>query len=176
MLFDLRQDRATLRDYILQRIKDYSPESNLGPGESDSPIKLITLGYYAAQGGYANLVFDTRPDAEVDGEWTVHIDNEQNTCEFPHWKEACETVYEGEAVSVIRHDGRPMTLHGETDDEQLQAVFGEMLVDLLTDLRKDGALAQLPLAEDAFMVIEEFDGLFFWPTDDTRESEGRVNQ
>ena len=50
---------------------------NLGPGGPGDPIRLITLGYYAEQGGYAALILDTRTDAEVDGEWTLHLEEEE---------------------------------------------------------------------------------------------------
>ncbi|MCA8985902.1 MAG: hypothetical protein KDA76_19470, partial [Planctomycetaceae bacterium] len=58
--------------------------------------------------------------------------------------------------------------------EQLNAVFGEMLTRLMHDLRDDGTLAKLPLAKSAFMVVEEFDGNFFWPTFKSRKTKGRI--
>lgn len=49
-----------------------------------------------------------------------------------------------------------------------------MLVDLLTEMRDDGSLQELPLASKAFMVIEEFDGRYFWPDHKTRKTAGRI--
>lgn len=92
MRLNLQTDARKLRKYIERRIKDYPVYENLGPGEDDDPIALITVGFYAEQGGYVNLVFDTRPKAEVDGEWTVHIDNETNTLPFPKWFAANEAI------------------------------------------------------------------------------------
>ena len=37
------------RRYIERRIKDYPAYVNLGPGEDDGPIKLITVRFYAEQ-------------------------------------------------------------------------------------------------------------------------------
>jgi len=174
MKLDLKKDRDELRDYLMKRFREYSAEDNVGPGEAGDLIRLITVGYYADQGGYVNLVFDTREEAEVDGEWTTHIDNEENTCEFPHWTDACEEVYEGGQVEVTRHDGVRVTLSESLDDEELQAVFGDMIVSLVTEFRDDGTLSMLPLSPDAFIVVEEFDGQFFWPTYETRKTEGRI--
>lgn len=175
MKLDLAKDRVKLRKYIEKRIRDYPVYVNLGPGEDDAPIGLITLGYYAEQGGYANLVFDTRPDADVDGEWTVHIDNDTNTCPFPKWNDACEAIYEGETVAVTKHDGSQVTLADADGDEVVQAVFGDMLTDLLKELRDDGTLSQLPLSPTAFMVVEEFDGRFNFPSSyEKRKTDGRI--
>ncbi len=171
MKIDLKKDRAKLRKYIEKRIRDYSVYENLGPGEDDAPIALITLGYYAAQGGYANLVFDTRPDADIDGEWTQYIAEETNTCPFPKWYAACMSIYDGKPVVVTETDGNVATV---TDEMQLQLLLGNMLVGLLTELRSDGTLALLPLTQDAYMTVQEFDFTFFWPEDDA-ETIGRVN-
>jgi hypothetical protein len=174
MKLDLQKDRVKLRKYIEKRIRDYPVYENLGPGDDEDPVGLITLGYYAEQGGYANLVFDTRNDAEVDGEWTVHIDNETNTCPFPKWTVACETLGDGKPVDIIKHDGTKVTLKGYEDDQAVQAVFGDMLVDVLNELRDDGTLAKLPLGPAAFMVVEEFDGRYFFPEYETRKTAGRI--
>ncbi|HBE69084.1 MAG TPA: hypothetical protein DDW52_13120 [Planctomycetaceae bacterium] len=174
MKLDLQKDSVKLRKYIEKRIRDYPVYENLGPGEDDDPIGLITLGYYAAQGGYANLVFDTRKDAEVDGEWTVHIDNETNTCPFPKWTVACEALCDEKTVEVTKHDGTQITLQNYEDEDAVQAVFGEMLASVLTELRDDGTLAKLPLTPTAYMVVEEFDGLYFFPDYDTRKTAGRI--
>jgi len=174
MELDLRKDREVLRDYILKRISGYSEATNIGPGDANDAIMLITVGYYADQGGYVNLVCDTRENAEVDGEWTLHIDNAENTCAFPHWNAACEAVYEGDEVSAIRHDGVTIKLDGSVDPEAMQAVFGDMILDVVTELREQGAFRELPLRPDAFVVIEEFDGQYFWPTYETRKTDGRL--
>jgi hypothetical protein len=174
MKLDLQKDSVKLRKYIEKRICDYPSCENLGPGDDEDPIGLITLGYYAEQGGYANLIFDTRKDAEVDGEWTIHVDNETNTCPFPNWTVACETLGDGKPVSVIKHDGTKITLNDYEDAEAVQAVFGDMLVHVLTELRDDRTLSKLPLTSAAFMVVEEFDGRYFFPDYETRKTSGSI--
>ena len=49
-----------------------------------------------------------------------------------------------------------------------------MLKNLMKELREDGSLAALPLAKDAFMVIEEFDGHYFWPQRRSCKTKGRI--
>lgn len=164
MKLNLQTDQKILRAYIEQRIRNYGKEVNDGPGDAQSPISLVTFGYYAEQGGYVNLVFDTRQDAETDGHWTLHIENEKNTQNFPEWLSACRAIYNGEVVSVTRHDGTTCDLQESDGDEKIQGVFGDMIVDLMKQLRDDGTLLKLPLAPQAHMVLEEFDGRYFWPS------------
>lgn len=76
---DLQRDQQKVRRYFERRIRDYSVHINLGPGEDEDPISLITIGFYASQGGYVSLIFDTRPNAGphngFDGEWTQYLDH-----------------------------------------------------------------------------------------------------
>lgn len=174
MKLDLAKDKAKLRKYLQSRIQDYPIYVNLGPGEDEDPIALITVGFYAEQGGYVNVVFDTRRKAEVDGEWTMHIDNEVNTCKFPKWVKAYEAMCEGKPVAVTKPDGTTYDFKDADNEEGINQVFGEMLLDLMTELRDDGSLAKLPLAPKAFMVLEEFDGRYSWPGYKKRKTAGRI--
>lgn len=172
MQLNLKKDAEKAKQYIHQRISDYSPDENHGPGEPGDPIKLITVGYYAEQEGYMNLVFDTRPTAQVDGEWTIYIED-TNYFDFPDWCEWYEEVAMGRPGSVIFHDGTETTLQFDLADEEellhedqmgeLNAVFGNMLKSVIDELKAEKSFEKLPLAPDAFLVIEEFDGNYFWP-------------
>ncbi len=86
MKLDLSKDKRKILKYITQRIKDYPVYVNCGPGEDTDPIQAVVLGFYAAQGGYIYLIFDTRPSINLDGNWTLHID-EPTMCHFPKWTE-----------------------------------------------------------------------------------------
>lgn len=174
MKLNLPADAKKIRKYILRRIKDYPVYVNMGPGEDEDPIGLITIGFYAEQGGCLHLIFDTRPKADVDGEWTRHIDEEFNTLEFPKWVDAYDAIYEGNVVDVIRHDGTTCTLQDADGDEGVNAVFGAMLESIMVELRDNGSLSKLPLCPKAYMVIEEFDGRYFWPNYKRRKKEGRI--
>lgn len=163
MKLNLRADQKKLRAYVEKRIRYYGRSKNQGPGKAGDAISLVTFGFYAEQGGYVNLVFDTRPKAKCDGEWTLHIDNERNTCDFPKWCSAYESLYDDKPMEVTRHDGKVCTLKESHGDERINRVFGEMIADLMVQLRDEGALQKLPLAPKARMVLEEFDGRYSWP-------------
>ena len=183
MKLDLSRDKQKLRKYVVQRIEDYSIYVNEGPGEDDDPIQAIVLGFYAAQGGYVYLVFDTRPGKNLDGNWTLHID-QPTMYEFPKWCDFYEKACEGKTVTLVLDDGSvkkisyPVEHEDDVIDEksenQLNAYFGDMLKSLMNELKADGTLAKLPLRKDAFMIIEEFDGHYFWPEPRSCKSKGRI--
>lgn len=191
MKLNLAKDKEKIRKYILQRIKNYPKFINPGPGKDEDPIQAIYLGFYAAQGGYIYLVFDTRPGFNMDGQWNNHID-EETMFELPTWCEFHDAVYEGERSTLTKSDGVQIIIHldanndEEDDDEEedeydsddfedeLSTYFGSMLTSLMLELRDDGSLAKLPLAKDAFMVTEEFDGHYFWPVPTSCRISGRI--
>ena len=49
---DLQREHQKVRRYFERRVRDYSVYLNLGPGEDEDPISLMTVGFYASQGGY----------------------------------------------------------------------------------------------------------------------------
>ncbi len=179
MKLDLSKDKRKILKYINQRIKDYPVYVNCGPGEDSDPIQAVILGYYAAQGGYIYLVFDTRPGKNLDGNWTLHID-EPTMCHFPKWTEFYDKACEGKPVTLVLVDGSVKRLKYLDDDskteEGLNEFFGDMLRDLMRELSSDGTFAKLPLKKDAFMVVEEFDGYYFWPEPRVCKTQGRIRQ
>ena len=58
--------------------------------------------------------------------------------------------------------------------EELNTYFAEMLRRLMCELRDDGTLAKLPLRNDAYFMIEEFNGRYFWPEIKSVTTKGRI--
>jgi hypothetical protein len=90
-----------------------------GPGGTN-PIYMIYAGYEFHQAGWFALVFDRRPDAGHDGEWTRYLEN--NMLERPHWVSAA-------------------VLSGDKFSRSL----GEMLMGVLKRAERDGVFSTLPL-------------------------------
>jgi hypothetical protein len=176
MKLDLRKDEQKIRRFVEKRIRDYPVYENLGPGDDADPIGLITLGYYLEQAGYVALVFDTRPRADHDGQWTAHIENDVNVLNFPKWFAAFMKLCQGGSVDVTLPSGKLRTLDESDDNQSVAQLFGEMLRDLMLSLRDSGAFAKLPLAPKAFFVIEEFDGQWGWPDYGKRKTLGRLSR
>jgi len=182
MKIDLSKDKEKIRKYISKRIKNYPVYVNDGPGEDSAPIQAIMLGFYAEQGGYIYLVFDTRPGKNIDGNWTLHID-EPNMLHFPKWCDFYEKACDGDAVTLVLDDGtvKTLTYNVTSEDElvndsleELDTYFADMLRKLMCELREDGTLAKLPLRKDAYFMIEEFDGRYFWTEIKSVKTKGRI--
>lgn len=176
MKLDLRKDAQKIRRFIEKRIRDYPKYENLGPGEDADPIALISLGYYLEQTGYFAMVIDTRPDADNDGEWTLHIENDVNVLAFPQWCAAFEELCEGGSVSVTLPNGKTRILDEADDTDSVARLFGETIREIVVSLRDAGAFDSLPLSPKAFFVIEEFDGHWGWPDYKKRKTLGRLRK
>lgn len=172
MKIDLTKDQEKIRRYIKQRIKEYPVYENCGPGEDEDPIQLVTMGYYLEQTGYFALVFDTRPDADNDGQWTLYIEDGVTMLRFPKWCSLIEAWYDGKPIDLVLPNGKSCKITQKNHThETIAQIFGEMLRDTMISLRDEGALASLPLADGAFLIVEEFDGHWGWPQNyETRKS------
>ena len=73
--------KSEIQSYIDQRISEFSPETNSGPGDSGH-ISQITLGFDCEEETWIALIFDTRNHPEIDGEWNSYI--EQNKFDLPN--------------------------------------------------------------------------------------------
>lgn len=163
MELDLQTDLKQLRSFIENRIDDYAGNEGLGPGERDAAIQMVTTGFNIEDGGRVSFVVDTRHNAEIDGTWTSYSFNEKNVFSFPHWQVAQEAINDGQKVFVFRPDGSEMTLQASDGDKNYYHVLGGVILDLMFQLREDETLARLPLKNDAFMVVEEWQSRYFWP-------------
>ena len=153
MKLDLRKDRAKLLKHVNERVKDYPVYINMGPGKDEDPIKLVTFGYEFDQGGWVCLVFDTRSNADTDGQWTVHL---EELIEFSHWHEAISALQDGTTLSITLPNGKTKTIK-EHDDDVVSSIFGMMLASILKESK---SLAKLPMAHGCRLNVEDFTGTF----------------
>jgi hypothetical protein len=167
MKIDLQADYKIVAAHIAERVRDYPVYINNGPGEDDDPIALITLGFAFDQSGYIAMVFDTRPDAEEDGEWQSYI--EENEFEFDSWHDAVDPLHQATAfggkcdpLTIKRVNGKSAT-YKKYDDTKIAKDIGMMLWKALVDARDAGVFAMLPLTDNCRMGVEEQDGVFGWP-------------
>ena len=161
MTLDLRADTALILDYVKRRVQDYPVYINAGPGKDDAKITQITLGYSFDQSGWVALVFDTRPDAQCDGEWQAYI--EETWCELPHWWTSIEDFQErGKRLPVTMPGGSKTTIAPDAEQEDVAAVFGKALHKVLAQACKDNVFAGLPLAKSCLVVIEDHEGAWGW--------------
>jgi hypothetical protein len=164
---DLRRDFADIYAYLADRVRGFDPATNDGPGDP-GPVKMIEIGFECAQDGWVVVVFDTRPDAEPDGEWTMHSEGAE--LERPHWLEADEANTDDE-ITLVRWDGTEAVLPPGTE---LAEPLGEMLKAVLFKARADGLFAGLPKAAGCEMGVEHLEGGYGWPDYEDRGKENLV--
>lgn len=167
MKIDLRKDRQRIQSYVDKRIRDYPTYVNCGPGHDEDPVQMVVLAFNGTQGCWATLIFDTRPDADYDGEYTQFLED-YIMLDFPNWSIAYELFRKDKAPTIVTADGRV----AEADDPCCS--IGNMLSDLLLENKENGNLSNLPLAKDAFMMVVEFDEKYLWPNYASRKTEGRI--
>lgn len=169
MKIDLQKDAKKILKYLKQRVRDFDPQTNAGPGDGET-VHQIDIGFDHEHWGFVAVVFDTRPNAAPDGEWNSFI--EETSLAMPKWHEAGESLYEGKTVDFILHDGTARKLSESPDEEDYAALFGDMLKDVLSGARDDGVFGELPTAEKCSIGIEEQDGRYGWPIYEDREKPG----
>ena len=80
---DLAAEYAAITELLKARVAAFDSETNYGPGEG-STVSSIDLGFDFAQTGWVAVVFDTRPNAMPDGNWTNYLD-EDRLLSRPQW-------------------------------------------------------------------------------------------
>jgi hypothetical protein len=170
MKLDLRKDFDDIYAYLLDRVQSFDPKENPGPGRGGT-VTFIEFGFQCDQDGWVALVFDTRPDAEPDGEWNSYIEN--TLFARPRWKEAALALETG-AVEATLPDGATRKLTEETDFETFIVIFGDLLKSVLLKARANGIFTSLPTAEACRFGVEELDGRFGWPNYEDRGKDDLV--
>jgi hypothetical protein len=136
MPMDANKESSDIYRYIVSRVSSYSPGADQGPGGS-GPVQMVYAGYEFDQSGWFALVFDRRPNAGHDGEWTSYLDH--NLLERPHWVQA-----------------------GILGGKILSQSLGRMIVGVLQRAYDEGVFADLPKAEGFRLGLEEFNGSLGW--------------
>jgi hypothetical protein len=153
---DLRRDFSEIYDHLTDRVRNFNPSGGNVLGEP-GPVQAIEVGFEYAQAGWLVVVFDTRPNAEPDGEWTSLIDG--NMLERRHWLEAGEAQMEG-PINVVQFDGTEAKLPSGTE---MAEILGELVKSAVLKARADGVFAGLPKAPGCELSVEHFGGTYGWP-------------
>ena len=164
MRLDLRRDFAEIYAHLADRVRGFAPSGSNVLGEP-GPVKSVEVGFEYAQTGWLVVVFDTRPNAEPDGEWTSLI--EGNELERPNWLEAGEANME-EHITVVQPDGTEAELPAGAE---LAEIIGDVVKAVLLKARADGVFAALPKAPGCELGVEHFSGAYGWPVYEERGKE-----
>lgn len=151
----LAKDCREVLAHLRRRVKDYTVYINPGPGEDEDDITLITLGYCFEQYGWYALVFDTRPEAAIDGEWQEYI--EETRVEKQVW--CMDDVHR---VEIKHYDPAWREPKRAISDQYMANLYGQLLKKVLVEANDAGLFQTLPLAAGCVLCIEEFEGRYGW--------------
>lgn len=156
---DLQQERDAFLTFLKQRIAEFDPESNFGPGDGKN-ISTIYLGFDSAYFDSIFMVFDTRKTPERDGTCTLYLDK-GNQLRRPNWEHLTKALNEGENITIINTEGVAEPLHADWGCGPLQALICEAILDVTRAAVKTGLFAPLPLTQNCEAYIEDTLGTYF---------------
>lgn len=160
LVLDLEKDAQTVLEYIKKRIEIFHDSENFGPGGDNDRIRQITLGYQFDQAGWFALVFDTRVDAEFDGEWTGHI--QENCIDQDHWYEIFDKLYEFKKPVTLKDINGNLIKIDEYNDKKIATYFGDMLKQVIIKVIESGYFTSLPLTNKIRITVEEQSQGYYW--------------
>jgi hypothetical protein len=146
MVIDIRDDLPDLLDYVRRRVGEHLTSSPSRP--SAEPVRIIQFGFEFGQANWVALAFDTRPDAEPDGEWSDGV-------------ERFLIDLKGKQIDVM-----------PSPDELICGIVGDALKHVLLTAREQGVFTPLPKADRCELGVENLEGHYGWPAYDDR---GREN-
>ncbi len=169
MFVNLTRDLPMIRDYFADRVRAQAPVSE--------PVSAIEVGFRLDQACLIVLNFDPREQHARDGTWTAALDGP--ALELPHWSEAFASACDdGISFVLLNGESRELTaqwLSSEAvdGDGAVAGVFGEALLAIALDAIASGLFDPLPLRDECQLDLEEFDGMWAWPSE--HEDIGRAN-
>jgi hypothetical protein len=123
------------------------------------------------------IAFDTRKDAEPDGNWGEYIHIKGHTLNRPKWTKAYE-FSKKHTVTFVLLDGSERKIDRGLDGfdtyDDFGDVIGEVLKSVLISARDDGLFDDLPKGDRCELGVEEAEGSYGWPYYEDRGKENLV--
>ncbi len=168
MTIDIREDVPHFLDYVKRRVAEHVAKSTT---QKDlPPVKMIDFGFEFGQANWVALVFDTRIDAEPDGQWTVEIEEVLfPRANWPIWHELPEDA----VVHFLDLAGKKVNVM-ENPDEIICTIVGDALKHVLLTAREQGIFDPLPKAAGCELAVENIEGFYGWPMYEDRGKENLV--
>jgi hypothetical protein len=169
MIIDIRKDVPDFLAYIKRRVaQQVAAEKNQ---KRRKRVKRIDFGFEFGQGNELWLVFDTRADAQPDGEWTGQIEKIKGL-KRPKWP-LWEDLPDGEQVFFLDLKGKKVNVM-RNPDEKICKIVGEAMKHALLTARDQGLFKPLLIAEKCELGVENMEGYYGWPKYEDREKENLV--
>ena len=166
MVIDIRKDVPEFEMYVARRVSEHVAASK--KQKKPKPEARIDFGFEFGQANWVALVFDTRKDAEPDGEWSRGINKILlKRPKWPIWHKLPDdanvefTDLKGKKVNVMKNP-----------DEMICKIIGDALKHVLITVRDKGVFKPLLKTEKCELGVENLEGYYGWPA---YEKRGREN-
>ena len=167
MLIDIREELPELMAYVRRRVDEHVAKVAT---KRQRPVKMIEFGFELGQDNWVVLVFDTRQDAEPDGEWSRGINKILlRRPKWPIWHKLPDDA----KVFFIDLSGKKIDVSDDGDEDACDVV-GEALKQVLLTARDQGVFNKLPKADRCELGIEHLEGCYGWPDYEDRGKENLV--
>lgn len=157
MVIDIREDVRELLEYVRRRVDEHIAKA--AKVKKLPPVKMIEFGFEFGQGNWVALVFDTRPDAEPDGEWSRGIN--KLLLERPNWP-IWHKLPDDAKVEFIDLKGKKVNVM-KNPDKMICKIIGDALKYVLITAWDKGVFRRLPKAGKCELGVENLEGLYGWP-------------
>jgi hypothetical protein len=164
MILDIREEVPILLEYVRNRFTSHIEKTK---DESLPPVGMIDFGFEFGQSNWVALAFDTRPNAEPDGEWTRDID--QFLLERPNWPIWPDLPEDSQVYFIDLHGEKIDVM--DDPDEIICSIVGEMLKHVLLTAREQGVFANLVRTDKCELGVENIEGFYGWPIYEDRGKE-----
>jgi hypothetical protein len=169
MIIDIRDDVPDFLQYIKRRVKQQVAASRRR--KRPQRVSRIDFGFEFGQGNELWLVFDTRIDAEPDGEWTLQLDKVAplKRPKWPIWHK----LPDKEEVFFIDLKGVKKNVM-KNPDTKICKIVGDAMKHALLMARDQGFFKPLPKSRNCELGVENMEGFYGWPKYEDRGQENLV--
>lgn len=169
MIIDIRDDVPDFLAYIRRRVAAHAAASK--KLKRPKRVTRIDFGFEFGQGNELWLVFDTRPDAQPDGQWTLQVEKVKalRRPNWPIWHE----LPDDEVVSFIDLAGKKVNVM-TSPDKKICRIVGDAMKHALLAARDAGVFNRLRKAEHCEIGVENMEGYYGWPKYKDRGKENLI--
>ena len=166
MVIDIRKDVPEFEKYVARRVSEHVAASK--KHKKMKAVARIDFGFEFGQANWVALVFDTRKDAEPDGEWSRGIN--KILLKRPKWP-IWHKLHDDAIVEFIDLKGKKVNVM-KNPDEMICKIVGDTLKHVLITARDKGIFKPLLKTEKCELGVENLEGYYGWPA---YEKRGREN-
>lgn len=169
VIVDIRNDMPDFLAYVRKRVADHV--KTIGKRRDDGSVRMIEFGFEFGQANWVAIAFDTRPDAEPDGEWSGML-RKKDFLYRPKWP-IWEKLADDAKVYFMNLAGKKVNVMKDPDT-MICRIVGEALKQTLLTAREQGVFDALPKAERCELGVENLEGFYGWPKYEDRGKENLV--